>query len=157
MGDVEYIGLKTTRIRSLSGEQLIFANSDLTKSRIKNYKRMNLRRIEFKINVSFETPLEKTKKIPEAIKQIFSKMKDVRFDRAHLAGFGDFALVYEVVYFVLSADYNLYMDRQQEFNFALKDIFEKEQIHFALSNKTLPAPASSDPQTSRTISPVVHK
>lgn len=137
MGSVEYIGLKTTRIRSLSGEQLIFSNSDLTKSRIKNYKRMQTRRIAFKIGVLYQTPLDKTKKIPEIIKAIFAKMKDIRLDRVHFESFGDFSLNYEIVYFVHSADYNFYMDRQQEINFAIKESFEREQIEFAYPTQTL--------------------
>ena len=137
MGSVEYVGLKTTRIRSLSGEQLIFSNSDLTKSRIKNYKRMQARRISFKLGVVYQTPLDKAKKLPEIIKAIFAKIKEVRLDRVHFESFGDFSLNYEIVYFVLSADYNFYMDKQQEINFAVKESFEREQIEFAYPTQTL--------------------
>jgi small-conductance mechanosensitive channel len=131
MGTVEYIGLKTTRLRSLDGEQLVLANSDLTKSRIRNYKRMQMRRVVFKVGVIYETPTEKLRKIPQIVKNIFSTLKDVRLDRVHFLNFGDFSLLYEVVYYVLSADYNLYMDKQQEINLALKDVFEQEEIEWA--------------------------
>ncbi len=127
MGTVEHIGVKTTRLRSLSGEQLIFSNSDLTKSRVKNYKRMQTRRIAFKVGVVYQTPLNKAQRIPELIRNILEKAQ-VRTDRIHLQSFGDSALIYEVVYYVLSADYNVYMDKQQLINFAIMQEFEKEGI-----------------------------
>lgn len=137
MGTVEHIGLKTTRLRSLSGEQLVISNSDLTKSRIKNYKRMQVRRVVFKIGVVYDTPLEKLKKIPELIKTILQKTEGVKIDRSHFQSFGDFALIFETVYFVQSADYNVYMDKQQWINFALKETFEREGIFFAYPTQTL--------------------
>ncbi len=137
LGSVEHIGIKTTRIRSLSGEQLVFSNSDLTKSRIKNYKRMQTRRIAFKIGVVYHTPVEKVKQIPQIIKNIFSHVHEVRLDRAHFQSFGDFSLNYEIVYYVNSADYNVYMDKQQEINFALMEAFEREGIEFAYPTQTV--------------------
>lgn len=137
MGTVEQIGLKTTRIRSLYGEQLIFPNSELTKSRIRNYKRMEIRRVDFKLGIIYETPPEKVKKVPALVKEIFDHIQGVKLDRVHLLSFGDYALIYEVVYFVSSADYNVYMDRQQEINFALMDVFQKEDIRFAYPTQTL--------------------
>lgn len=137
LGTVEHIGIKTTRIRSLSGEQLVFANSDLTKSRIKNYKRMETRRVVFKIGVVYQTPVEKVREIPDLTKNIFARMDGVRLDRVHFQSFGDFSLVYEVVYYVLSADYNIYMDKQQEINFALMEVFSREGIEFAYPTQTL--------------------
>lgn len=137
MGTVEYVGIKTTRIRSLHGEQLVIANSDLTKSRVKNYKRMQSRRISFKIGVVYQTSTEKVKKIPELIKNIFKEIKDVNLDRVHFLSYGDFALIYEIVYYVLSPDYNTYMDKQQAVNFAIKDVFEREKIEFAYPTQTL--------------------
>lgn len=137
LGTVEHIGIKTTRLRSLSGEQLVFSNSDLTKSRIKNYKRMQTRRIAFKIGVVYQTPFEQVKKIPEMIKEIFKHVKEVRLDRVHFQSFGDFSLAYEIVYYVNSADYNIYMDKQQEINFALMEEFEREGISFAYPTQTL--------------------
>ncbi len=137
LGTVEHIGIKTTRIRSLSGEQLVFSNSDLTKSRIKNYKRMDTRRVVFKIGVVYQTPPEKVKRIPQLVRDIFTRMEGVKLDRVHFQSFGDFSLVYEIVYYVLSADYNIYMDKQQEINFALMDVFEREGIEFAYPTQTL--------------------
>lgn len=137
LGTVEHIGIKTTRIRSLSGEQLVFSNSDLTKSRIKNYKRMQTRRIAFQIGVVYQTPVEKVKRIPQIVKEIITNIKDVRLDRVHFQSFGDFSLMYEIVYYVNSADYNIYMDKQQEINFALMEEFEREGISFAYPTQTL--------------------
>ena len=111
--------------------------------RIKNYKRMQTRRISFKLGVVYQTPFDKAKKLPEIIKAIFSKIKEVRLDRVHFESFGDFSLNYEIVYFVLSADYNFYMDKQQEINFAVKESFEREQIEFAYPTQTLLVSESS--------------
>lgn len=137
LGTVEHIGIKTTRIRSLSGEQLIFPNSNLTSSRVKNYKRMETRRIAFKIGVVYQTPVAKAKKIPEIIREIFARTNGVKLDRVHFLSFGDFSLIYEIVFYVLSADYNFYMDKQQEINFALMEAFEKEDVAFAYPTQTL--------------------
>jgi small-conductance mechanosensitive channel len=136
MGTVEHIGVKTTRLRSLSGEQLVFANSDLTKSRVKNYKRMETRRIAFKVGVVYQTPLEKAEIIPQMIRDIMDKA-GVKTDRVHLQSFGDSALVYEIVYYVQSADYNVYMDKQQAINFAIMKEFARQGIEFAYPTQTL--------------------
>lgn len=136
MGTVDHIGLKTTRLRSLSGEQLVVSNSDLTKSRVKNYKRMQTRRIAFKIGVIYQTPIEKVQKIPEMILNILDK-NEVKRDRVHFFSFGDSALIYEIVYHVLSADYNVYMDKQQAINFSIMKEFAKEGIEFAYPTQTL--------------------
>lgn len=137
MGTVETIGLKTTRIRSLSGEEMIFSNSDLTDSRVKNFKRMYNRRVVFSIGVTYDTPIEKLKRIPIIIKKIIEGVKDAKFDRSHFFKYGDFALIYETVYYVVGSDYNKYMDIQQEINFKIKEEFEKLKIEFAFPTQTL--------------------
>jgi small-conductance mechanosensitive channel len=137
MGTVEHVGIKTTRIRSLGGEQLVFSNVDLTSSRLKNYKRMELRRVPFQLGVTYDTSLEKLKAIPRWIKEIIEKTPGARFDRAHFAAFGDFSLTLETVYYVLSADYNVYMDTQQQINFAIKEVFEREGVEFAYPTQTV--------------------
>ena len=96
-GDVEDIGLKSTRIRSLSGEELIFSNTDLLNSRIRNYKRLEKRRISFNIGVIYGTPVEKLKKIPEMIENIISPLEHAEFDRAHFKTLSDFSLDFSVV------------------------------------------------------------
>jgi small-conductance mechanosensitive channel len=137
LGTVEHIGVKTTRLRSLSGEQLIFSNSDLTNSRVRNYKRMGRRRVVFKLGVAYETNLAALKAIPKIITDIVSGFTDVVFDRAHFTAYGDFSLNYEIVYYVLGNDYNRYMDIQQEINFQIKEEFENRGIEFAYPTQTL--------------------
>lgn len=137
MGTIEYIGIKTTRLRSLGGEQLIFSNTALTNARVRNYKRMAQRRVVFKIGVTYQTSLENMKEIPETIKKIISNVSGVRFDRAHFSSYGDFALIYEIVYYALSSDYNKYMDLQQIINFQIKEKFDQLNIDFAYPTQTL--------------------
>ena len=137
LGTIEHIGIKTTRIRSLGGEQLVFSNTDLTGSRVRNYKRMQKRRVVFKLGVTYQTPLEKLKMIPGIIEGVVKNVNDTVFDRAHFSSYGDFNLIFEVVYYVLSANYNKYMDTQQAINFAIKEEFEKESIEFAYPTQTL--------------------
>lgn len=137
MGSIEHIGIKTTRVRSLGGEQLVFSNTDLTNSRIRNYKRMEKRRVVFKIGVIYQTPLEQLKEIPVLIRRIIENVKDTTFDRAHFSSYGNFSLDVEMVYYVLTGDYNKYMDIQQEINFAIKEEFEKRGIEFAYPTQTL--------------------
>lgn len=131
MGTVEYVGLKTTRLRSLSGEQLIFSNTNLTNSRMHNYKRMEERRIVFGFGVPYETGSEKISAIPGMVKTIMKGIPNTRFDRAHFAKYGKYSLDFEVVYYVLSADYNRYMDIQQRINLDLYDAFNTHEIRFA--------------------------
>ena len=119
MGSVEKVGLKTTRVRSLSGEQLIFSNNDLLGSRIRNFKRMYQRRVVFSFGVVYETPANQLEAIPSMVREIVQGQPQTRFDRAHFQKFGDYALIFEVVYHVDSPDYNLYMDIQQAINLAI--------------------------------------
>jgi small-conductance mechanosensitive channel len=137
LGGVEYIGLKTTRIRSLSGEQLIFSNSDLLKSRIRNYGRMYERRVVFNIGVTYSTSRDKLKRIPEIIRAAINDQEKTRFDRSHFMKYGDYALQFETVYYVKSPDYNIYMDIQQSIYFAIHEAFEREQINFAYPTQKL--------------------
>lgn len=136
-GTVEHIGLKTTRLRSLSGEQIIVSNADLLKSRIRNFKRMFERRVSFNIGVTYETPYEKLSAIGPMIKQIVEAQPDVRFDRAHFKEYANWSLNYEIVYFVKSPDYNKYMDTQQAINLGIYRRFRDENITFAYPTQTL--------------------
>ncbi len=137
LGVIEHIGIKSTRIRSLSGEQLVFSNSDLTSSRLRNYKRMYVRRIAFEFGVVYQTTAEQLEKIPGIAKEIIENIEQTRFDRAHFASFGDFSLVFEVVYFVLNSDYAVYMDIQQEVNLTLKRRLEEINVEFAFPTQSL--------------------
>ncbi len=137
LGTVEYVGIKTTRIRSLGGEQIIFSNSDLTNSRVRNYKRMDKRRVVFKLGVTYQTSSNLLKEIPDIIRNAIKDIKDVVFDRAHFFSYGDFSLIFEVVYYVMGSDYNKYMDIQQQINFGIKEEFEKRSIEFAYPTQTV--------------------
>ena len=137
LGTVEYIGLKTTRIRSLSGEQIVFSNNDLLNSRIRNFKRMYERRVLFGFGVVYQTSHEQLKKIPVMVREIIEGLENTRFDRAHFKEYGDSSLDFEVVYYVRSPDYNVYMDIQQDINLALFEQFTQAGIDFAYPTRTL--------------------
>ena len=137
MGVVKKIGIKSTRIQHLGGQELVFSNKELTDARINNYKKMERRRIVFNFGIKYETPSEKVKKIPQIVKDIISNLDSCQLDRVHFKEFGDFSLNFEVVYYLESPDYNLYMDRQEEINLKLKEQFEKEEIEFAYPTQTV--------------------
>lgn len=137
MGTIEYIGIKTTRIRTLSGEQLICSNTDLTNSRVHNYKRMEKRRVVFSFGVIYQTAASQIKRIPGIVREIIESDAGNTFDRAHFSSYGDFSLNFEVVYYVMTPDYNIYMDRQQAINIAIFERFEQEKIEFAYPTQTV--------------------
>jgi small-conductance mechanosensitive channel len=143
-GEVEHIGLKSTRIRSITGEQLIFSNSDLLNSRIRNYKRMERRRVVFPLNISYHTPPHIIEKIPAILREIISERPQIGFDRAHFKEFRESALYVEVVYFVESPDYVLYMDTQQSINLAIIRRFGEEGIEFAFPTRMIYVNGSAD-------------
>ena len=136
-GTIEHIGVKSTRIRSLSGEQLIISNTDLVNSRINNYKRMKQRRINFNFSLTYATPLEKLKKIPDIVKEIINSVDKTEFDRAHFAEFSASSLLFQVVYYVKDSDYKVYMDIQQQINFQLKEKMEELGVEFAFPTQTI--------------------
>lgn len=136
-GTVQHIGLKTTRVRSLGGEEIIFSNADLLKSRIKNFKRMTERRALFTVGVTYQTPAAKLEAIPGMIREIIEAQPQTRFDRSHFMAYGDFALLFETAYFVTVPDYTVYMDVQQAVNLALFRRFEAEGIAFAYPTQTV--------------------
>lgn len=137
MGTVEHVGLKTTRVTSLGGEQLVFSNTDLTDSRLRNYKKMEKRRVVFRLGVTYDTGNEKLKEIPEVIARIIKSIEHTVFDRAHFFSYGDFSLIFEIVYYVMSNEYSIYMNVQQEINLKIKEEFEKRKIEFAYPTQTL--------------------
>lgn len=137
LGTIERVGLKTTRIRSLSGEQLIFSNTDLLTSRIRNYKRMYTRRVVFSIGVVYETPYDKLVAIPQMLREIVETRERIHFDRAHFKSYGPYSLDFEIVYWVQDPDYNLYMDIQQAINLDIFQRFQQEGIEFAYPTQAL--------------------
>ncbi len=137
LGSVEHIGIKTTRLRSLSGEQLVFSNSDLLSSRIRNFKRMYERRVVFSVGIEYDTPAEKVEMVPTVLREAVEVQDQIRFDRAHFKEFGASSLDFETVYYVLSPDYALYMDIQQAINLQIYRRFAEEGLSFAFPTQTI--------------------
>lgn len=136
-GVVEKIGIKTTRIRTLQGEELVISNTELTSARVQNFKKMDERRIAATFGILYETPHEKVKEVPQMIERIFESIEGARLDRAHMSEFGDSALIFEYVYYVTTPDYNEYMDIKQRVNFQMMDKFAEVGIEFAYPTRTL--------------------
>ena len=130
-GIVEKIGIKTTRIRALQGEEIVISNNELTSARIQNFKKLEKRRIVSSFGILYETPIEKIKKVKSIVENIFKNLENTEFSRVHFKQLGDFSLNFEVVYSITTNDYNIYMDTQEKFNLALMEAFESEQIEFA--------------------------
>jgi small-conductance mechanosensitive channel len=137
MGTVEYIGIKTTRIRSVSGEQLIISNTNMTNATVRNFKRMERRRVVFKLGVVYQTRYELLQKIPAMLKTIVLEQKGITFDRAHLQEYGSYSINFEIVYFLTDPDFNLFMDTQQAILFRIHEDFSKQGIEFAFPTQTL--------------------
>jgi len=137
MGTVDHIGLKTTRLRSLSGEQIILSNKYLTDSQVKNYRRMDRRRVVFVFEVEYGTSAEVLRVIPEKVKQIITAIADATFDRCHFQLFADSGLRFETVYYAETPDYNKHMDILQEINLQLKTTVEDLGSGFAFPTRTL--------------------
>jgi len=139
-GTVKKIGIKSTRVQLLQGEELVLSNRELTSGSVRNFKKMKKRRIAFTFGVTYDTPLKKLQKIPDIIKKIitFEKLPEVdKLDRVHFTEFGDFSLNFEVVYYMKTRDYTKYLDMQQAINFAIKEAFEKEGIEMAFPTQTI--------------------
>ena len=136
-GVVKHIGLKSTRIQALQGQEIVISNKELTSTRINNYKLMEKRRIVFNFGLEYSTPLKKVKQAKTIIQNVFKKVKLADLDRTHFHNFGDFSLNYEVVYYLASNDYEEYMDTQQEINFLIKEQFEKAKIEMAFPTQTI--------------------
>lgn len=136
-GTVENVGLKTTQVRSLSGELLVFPNSDLTRARIRNFKKLVERRVVFGFGILYETPRVKVAAVPGMVREIFAALPKTRLDRVHFKAFGESSLDFEVVFYVLDPEYNVYMDLQEAANLALLERFEREGIAFAYPTRTL--------------------
>ena len=137
MGTVEHIGLKSTRLRSISGEQIIIGNSDLLKSRIRNYQRLQERRVLFVVGVQYDTSPEKAERIPTIIREVVSAQRLVRLDRTHLARLAESSIEFETVYYIATPEYNLYMDTQQTIVLELLRRFAAEGIEFAFPTRTV--------------------
>lgn len=137
MGVVEKIGIKTTRIRALQGEEIVISNQELTSSQIQNFKKLKERRVVFSFGLTYGTSVEKIKQAKKITQEVFEKVLDVRLDRCHFYRFDDSSLSFEVVYYVNSSEYNVYMDIQEQINLKIKEIFEKENIDMAFPTRTV--------------------
>jgi len=131
LGSVEHIGLKTTRLRGLGGEQVIFSNGDLLKSRIHNHKRMASRRVAFVLRVAYGASEAQLARVPVLIREVVEAQGTVAFERAHFFNYGEWSLNFEVVYHFQSPDYIAHMDTQQAILLAIYRGFERERIRFA--------------------------
>lgn len=137
MGTVKDIGLKSTRVAALSGEMLVLSNSDLVNARLRNFKQMQERRVQFTFGLAYGTPIDEIEAVPGLIREIVEAQPKVRFDRAHFKEYGDAALVFEVVYIVTEPDGTLQLDIQQAINLAMMRAFQARGIEFAFPARTL--------------------
>ncbi len=136
-GTIKRIGIKTSRIQTLSGEELILANIDITSSRVRNFSRMKKRRVKYDIGVVYGTSSKKIEEIPKIIEEIVKKEKDTTFGRVRFTTFGEFALIFEVLYHINSSDFDLYLKINEKINLGIYEEFEKKKIKFAYPTQTL--------------------
>ncbi|HEX4956619.1 MAG TPA: mechanosensitive ion channel family protein [Lacibacter sp.] len=136
-GIVERIGIKTTHIRSLEGQQLIVPNAEMSKTVIQNFKRLNRRRIVFSVGIVYKTSVVQLRKIPELIKTVICEQELVSFDRVHLKNFGDFSIQFETVYYVESADMIVYVNAHHAICMRLFEVLTNEHIEFAFPTQTI--------------------
>jgi small-conductance mechanosensitive channel len=127
-GTVNKIGMRSTRLQLLQGEELIISNKELTTNAVRNFKKLKKRRITFTVQVSCDTPIEKLKKIPQIIAEIIKEIKMTELGTVHFRQFGAFSFDFEVVYYVKTGDYTRYLDIQQKINFEILEEFAKEKI-----------------------------
>jgi len=137
MGTVEKIGIKSTRIRTLQGEELVVSNAELTTARVQNFKKMDERRIVTQFGITYDTPQDKVKEVNGIVGRIFDDIPGVHLDRSHFTAFGDSALLFEVVYYIETADYAEFMDIKQDFSFKLMERFAEIGIEFAYPTQTI--------------------
>jgi len=136
-GIVQKIGLKSTRIKTLQGEELVVSNKELTETRINNFKKLERRRVVFSIGVQYDTGIKKMEKIPDLIEKIIKNAKDVEFDRCHFKEYADSSMNFEIVFYINSSDYKFYMDKRQKINMKILETFNKEKIDFAFPSRTV--------------------
>jgi small-conductance mechanosensitive channel len=136
-GTIKKVGMKTSRIKTLSGEELVVPNVDIGSARVRNFSRMEKRRIKYDIGVVYGTSSKKLKEIPKIIEEIVKKEKDATFGRVRFTTFGDFALIFEVLYHINESDFDLYLEVQERINLGIYEEFEKNKIEFAFPTQTL--------------------
>jgi small-conductance mechanosensitive channel len=155
LGTIDHIGLRTTRIRSLSGEEIVFSNNELIRSRIRNFRKLLERRVVFTLGVTYDTPMERLRSIGPAIGSIIRSAGPTRLDRVHLKEFGASAMIYEVVYFVLDPDFTRFMDVQEAINFGVLEYFRSNRISFAYPTMTIVHESAGVPESPEALPPPV--
>lgn len=136
-GTVTNIGIRSTRLKLLSGQELVLSNKELNTASVQNFRKLEKRRITFTIGVTYDTSSEKLEKIPLILRGIIENTENAEVERVHFTEYGDFALKFLISYYVKVADYGIYLDIQQSINFAIKEAFEKEGIEFAYPTSTV--------------------
>jgi small-conductance mechanosensitive channel len=136
-GTVEKIGMKTTRLKTLQGEQLIISNQELTNARVQNFRRMDNRRVSFKLGFTYDTSHKKLKAIPKMIEEIVAKVDLVEFNRCHFVEYADSALIFDIVIFISSKEMTDYLSAREKINLAIYEKFGKEKIEFAYPTQTI--------------------
>ena len=136
-GTVKQIGIKSTRIQSRQGEQLVISNKELTSARVHNYKKMERRRVVFSFGLAYETPTKKLRKVPDIIREIIYNIEITEIDRVFFNKFGEFSLNFEVVYWLKSSDYEGFIESQPKINLAIMEAFKKEGIEMAYPTQTI--------------------
>ncbi|RMV40771.1 MscS mechanosensitive ion channel [Pseudomonas savastanoi pv. phaseolicola] len=148
-GTVEHVGLKTTRIRSLGGEQIVMANADMINNTIQNYKRLQERRIVFEFRLTYDCSVDQIREVPKKVETIINAQKLARFDRSHFRDFGETSLEFETVFIVLDPSYNVYMDVQQAINLDIMEAFAELDVRFAFPSRTVYVASLPPVKTSR--------
>lgn len=136
-GTVEQVGLKTTRIRSLGGEQIVMSNAELLKRTVANFKRLQTRRVQFNFGITYDATADEVAAVPPLVRELIEADPQLEFARAHFKGFGESALNFEVVYRVKDSNYDVFMDRQQALNLELMRAFRERGISFAFPTRTV--------------------
>jgi small-conductance mechanosensitive channel len=136
-GTVTKIGMKSTRVQLLQGEELIVSNRELTSTSVRNFKKLKKRRIVFKVRVTYTTPLKKLKQIPSIIQDVISAMELTQLEKVYFKEIGNFSLDFEAIYYIQTADYFKYLETQEQINYAILEKFEKEGIEMAFPTQTV--------------------
>jgi len=136
-GTVKKIGIKSTRLQLLQGEELVISNRELTTTSLRNFKKLKKRRVLFKLSVAADTPVKKLKKIPSLVQKIIEDIELAEFDRAHFTEFGNFTFNFQVVYYMKTSDYNEYLDAQQKINLGILEAFDKEGVVMPFPTQTI--------------------
>lgn len=136
-GTVRRIGIRSTVLASLGGEELVVANNDMLANKIQNYTRMSERRVAFKIGVVYDTSQARLEALPGVLRAIVEAQEKVRFGRAVLSGLGDSSIDYEIVYTVLDANYDVFAEIHQRVLLELIRQMRAAGYDFAFPTRTL--------------------